>query len=49
MGNVSMKDHSRRERREGGFTYVSVRSVAHLLEQHGLADQSFEIPAPAGS
>lgn len=44
MGNVSLKDHSRSERRDGGFVYVSVRSLRRFLETRGLAAQVFEIP-----
>lgn len=43
MGNVTLKDHSRRELRQGGFAYVSVKSVARFLEEHDLAKGIFEV------
>lgn len=45
MDNVSLADHDRRELREGGYLYVSVESLAAFLEQQGVVEQSFEIPA----
>ena len=44
MGNVTLDDHSRRERRQGGFAYVSVNSLVRFLEAHELAEDVFELP-----
>jgi hypothetical protein len=47
MDNVSLADHDRQELRDGGYLYVSVDSLVAFLEQQGVAEQSFEISAPA--
>ena len=47
MDNVSLADHSRGERRAGGYAYVSVASIARFLERVGVLAMAFEIAAPA--
>ena len=45
MDNVSLRDHSRRELRKGGYEWVSVASLVRYLEQQGHLLERHELVA----
>lgn len=45
LDNVSLRDHRRSELREGGYQWVSVRSIVRYLERLNLIESQRELPA----